>query len=106
VIVHVLRIWRHYLVGRKFELKIDHHGFQHIFMQSNLNARQRRWSELLSEYDFDISYIKGTINRVEDALSCRPIYFLDFSLKTNLRENILKLQLEDEWYKEVVGIRK
>jgi hypothetical protein len=33
-------------------------------MQSDLNARQRRWSELLSEYDFEITYIKGTVNRV------------------------------------------
>jgi hypothetical protein len=74
VIVHALRIWRHYLVGRKFELKTDHHGLQHIFMQSNLNARQRRWSKLLSEYDFDISYIKGTINRVVDALSAGHVF--------------------------------
>jgi hypothetical protein len=72
------------LVGRKFELKTNHHGLQHIFTQSNLNARQRRWSELLSEYDFDISYIKGTINRVVDALSHRPHIFSIFPLKTNL----------------------
>jgi hypothetical protein len=58
-IVYALKVWRHYLVGRKFELKTDHCGLQHIFTQSDLNARQRRWSELLSEYDFEISYIKG-----------------------------------------------
>ena len=68
-IVHALRLWRHYLVGKKFELKTDHRGLQHIFTQSDLNARQRRWSELLSEYDFDITYIKGTLNKVVDALS-------------------------------------
>jgi hypothetical protein len=43
-IVHSLQLWHHYLVGRKFELKTDHRGLQHIFSQSNLNARQRRWS--------------------------------------------------------------
>jgi hypothetical protein len=61
-IVYALKVWRHYLVGRKFELKTDHCGLQHIFTQSDLNAQQRRWSELLSEYDFEISYIKGTVN--------------------------------------------
>ena len=38
-IVHSLRLWHHYLVGRKFELKTDHKGFQHTFCQSDLNAR-------------------------------------------------------------------
>jgi hypothetical protein len=68
-IVYALKVWRHYLVGRKFEIKMDHCGLQHIFMQINLNTQQRRWSELLSEYDFEITYIKGTVNRVADALS-------------------------------------
>ena len=74
-IVYALKVWRHYLVGRKFELKTDHLGLQHIFTQSDLNARQRRWSELLSEYDFEISYIKRTMNRIADALSRRPRIF-------------------------------
>jgi hypothetical protein len=65
-------VWRHYLIGWKFELKIDHRGLKHIITQSDLNVRQRRWSELLGEYDFEITYIEGTINIVEDALSQRP----------------------------------
>jgi hypothetical protein len=100
-IVYALKVWRHYLVGRKFELKTDHCGLQHIFTQSDLNARQRRWSELLSEYDFEISYIKGTVNRVADALSRRPRIFSVLPLQTNLREKILTLQRNDDWYKEV-----
>ena len=48
-IVYALKVWRHYLIGQKFELKTDHCGLQHIFTQSDLNARQRRWSELRSE---------------------------------------------------------
>ena len=61
-IVYALKVWRHYLIGRKFELKTDHCGLQHIFTQSDLNARQQRWSELLSEYDFEITYINETVN--------------------------------------------
>jgi hypothetical protein len=70
-------------------------------MQSDLNARQRRWSELLIEYDFEITYIKGTVNRVVDALSRRPHIFSVLPLQTNLREKILTLQHDDNWYKEV-----
>jgi hypothetical protein len=80
---------------------MDHCGLQHIFTQSDLNARQRRWSELLSEYDFEITYIKGTMNRVDDALSRRPRIFSVMPLQMNLCENILTLQCDDDWYKEV-----
>jgi hypothetical protein len=74
-IIYSLKVWRHYLFGQKFELKTDHCGLQHIFMQSNLNTRQRCWSEFYREYNFEITYIKGIVNRVADALSQRPHIF-------------------------------
>jgi hypothetical protein len=49
-------------VGRNFELKTDHQSLKHLFTQRDLNAKQRRWSEFMSEYDFGISYIKGKEN--------------------------------------------
>jgi hypothetical protein len=100
-IVYALRVWRHYLIGWKFELKTDHCGLQHIFTQRDLNVRQQRWLEFLREYDFEITYIKGTMNRVVDALSRRPHIFLVMPLQMNLHENILTLQRNDDWYKEV-----
>jgi hypothetical protein len=80
---------------------MDHYGLQHIFTQRDLNAQQQRWLELLSEYDFEISYIKGIVNRVTDQLSRRPHIFLVLPLHMNLCENILTLQCENDWYKEV-----
>jgi hypothetical protein len=77
-IVYALKVWRHYLLVRKFELKTDHCGLQHIFTQSDLNAQQRRWSEFLSEYDFEITYIKGIMNRVAYELNWRPQIFSVF----------------------------
>jgi hypothetical protein len=56
---------------------------------------------LLSEYDFKITYIKGTVNQVVDALSQRPCIFSMLPLQTNLHEKILTLQRDDDWYKEV-----
>jgi hypothetical protein len=45
--------------GKKFELRTDHSGLKYLFGQPTLNARQIRWLEFLSEYDFDINHIKG-----------------------------------------------
>jgi hypothetical protein len=100
-ILYALRVWRHYLIGLKFKLKMDHFGLQHIFTQRDLNARQQRWSELLSKYDFEITYTKGTMNRVMDALSRRPHIFLVMPLQMTVHEKILTLQHDDDWYKEV-----
>jgi hypothetical protein len=51
-IVHALKIWRHYLLGRRFVLMTDHCGLRYLFDQPNLNARQARWMALLSEFNF------------------------------------------------------
>jgi hypothetical protein len=68
-VVHALRKWRHYLMGKKFELRIDHNSLKYLFDQPTLNARQIRWLEFLCEYDFDIKYIKGKDNKVADAIN-------------------------------------
>jgi hypothetical protein len=70
-IVHVLKVWRHYPAERKFELRTDHYGLKHLFGKPTLNVGKTRWLEFLSEYDFEIKYIKGKENRVVDALSKR-----------------------------------
>jgi hypothetical protein len=93
-----LKLWRHYLVGRNFELKMDHQSLKHLFTKRDLNARQRRWSEFMIEYDFGISYIKGKENVVADALSRRPRIFSLVTLKVNLREHVLTQLLGDSWY--------
>jgi hypothetical protein len=81
VVMLALKLWRHYLVGRNFELKTNHQSLKHLFTQRDLNARKRRWSEFMSEYDFGISYIKGKENVATDALSRRPHVFLLGTLK-------------------------
>ena len=68
-IVHALNMWRHYLMGRRFELRTDHCGLKYLFDQPILNARQARWLEFLCEFDFEIKHIKGKENKVADALS-------------------------------------
>jgi hypothetical protein len=70
-IVHALRMWRHYLMGKKFELRTDHIGLKYLFEKLTLNVRKTRWLEFLSEYDFDTKHIKGKETKVADALSGR-----------------------------------
>ncbi|GJV35416.1 putative reverse transcriptase domain-containing protein [Tanacetum coccineum] len=68
-VVFALKIWRHYLYGTKCTVFTDHKSLQHILDQKELNMRQRRWLELLSDYDCDIRYHPGKANVIADALS-------------------------------------
>ncbi|GKC76544.1 putative reverse transcriptase domain-containing protein [Tanacetum coccineum] len=68
-VVFALKMWRHYLYGTKCIVFTDHKSLQHILDQKELNMRQRRWLELLSDYDCEIRYHPGKANVVADALS-------------------------------------
>ncbi|GJT49105.1 putative reverse transcriptase domain-containing protein [Tanacetum coccineum] len=59
-VVFALKIWRHYLYGTKSVIYTDHKSLQYIFDQKDLNMRQRRWIELLSDYECEIKYHPGT----------------------------------------------
>jgi hypothetical protein len=58
-IIHNLKMWSHYLLGRRFVLKTGHSGLRYLFDQPKLNAIQARWMDLLSEFDFESNHIKG-----------------------------------------------
>ncbi|GJZ81018.1 putative reverse transcriptase domain-containing protein [Tanacetum coccineum] len=55
-ILFALKMWRHYLYDTKCVVFTDHKSLQHIVDQKELNMRQRRWLELLSDYDCEIRY--------------------------------------------------
>ena len=71
VVVFVLKLWRHYLYGVHCEIFTYHRSLQYIFSQRDLNLRQRRWLELLKDYDVTILYHLGKANVVADALSSK-----------------------------------
>nr|GEV16761.1 putative reverse transcriptase domain-containing protein [Tanacetum cinerariifolium] len=68
-VVFALKMWRHYLYGTKCVVFTDHKSLKHILDQKELNMRQRRWLELLCDYDCEICYHPGKENMVADALS-------------------------------------
>ncbi|WVZ89999.1 hypothetical protein U9M48_036337, partial [Paspalum notatum var. saurae] len=61
-VVHALKIWRHYLFGNRCEIYTDHKSLNYIFTQNELNMWQRRWLELIKDYDLEIHYHPGKAN--------------------------------------------
>ncbi|GJX14936.1 putative reverse transcriptase domain-containing protein [Tanacetum coccineum] len=91
---------RHYLYGTKCIVFTDHKSLQHILDQKELNRRQRRWLELLSDYDCELRYHPGKANVVADALSqksrSKPLRVRAFvmTIGLNLPVQILNAQVE------------
>lgn len=50
-IVFSLKIWRHYLYGVNFKIYTDHQSLKYLYTQSDLNTRQQRWLDLMTDYD-------------------------------------------------------
>ncbi|GJS93445.1 hypothetical protein Tco_0800413 [Tanacetum coccineum] len=99
-VVFALRLLRHYLYGTKCVVFTDHKSLQYILNQKELNMRQRRWIELLSDYDCEIRYHPGKVNVVADALSrkerIKPLRVrpLVMTVHNNLPKQILDTQKE------------
>ena len=68
-VVNVLKIWRHYLLGNVCQIYTDHKSLKYIFTQSELNMRQRRWLELIKDYNLEVHNPLGKANVVADVLS-------------------------------------
>ena len=68
-VVFALKIWRHYLYGEKCRIYTNHKSLKYLLTQKELNLRQRRWLELLEDYDCIIDYYPGKANVVANALS-------------------------------------
>ena len=72
-IVFALKIWRHYFYGEKCFIYIDHKSLKYLPSQRELNLRQRRWMELIKDYDCVIDYYPRKANVVVDALSRKSV---------------------------------
>jgi hypothetical protein len=129
-VVHAFKIWRHYIIGKRCEVYSDHKSLKYIFTQPDLNLRQRRWLELIKDYDLCINYHPDKANVVADALSrrsylnmlttrellpefCKEFEKLNLGWVSNteviemevdsmLEQNIRKGQLEDAKIQEII----
>ncbi|WRX24310.1 Reverse transcriptase domain - like 10 [Theobroma cacao] len=91
-VVFALKIWRHYLYGERYRIFIDHKSLKYLLTQKELNLRQRRWLELIKDYDLVIDYHSRKANVVVDALS----------RKSSSSLAIRELQKSDDWLKQEV----
>nr|GEW49413.1 reverse transcriptase domain-containing protein [Tanacetum cinerariifolium] len=95
-VVVALKLWRHYLYCMKCVVFTDQKSLQHILDQKELNMRQRRWLELLSDYGCEIRYHTGKANVVADALSQKEMI-------KPLRGTATMEKLTRQYLKEVVS---
>jgi hypothetical protein len=90
-VVFALRVWRHYLYGTQVQIFTDHKFLKYLMSQKELNMRQRRWVELIKDYDCIIDYHPGKANVVADALSRKGKAVMnDMELKEH--ESIVELK--------------
>jgi hypothetical protein len=73
-VVMPLRTWCHYLLGNVVHIYTDHKSLKYIFTQPDLNMRQRRWLELIKDYELEVHYHSGKSNVVAEALSHNAHY--------------------------------
>ena len=111
-VVFALKIWRHYLYGEKCRVYTDHKSLKYLMSQKDLNLRQRRWLELLKDYELVIDYHSGKANVVADALSRKLLFALrvmntqlkvsdDGSILAELRARPMFLQEISETQKNI-----
>jgi hypothetical protein len=103
-IVHALKMWRHYLLGRIFELSTNHCGLKYLFGQQTLNFKKSTWLEFLKEYDFNIKHIGGKENKVSDTLSRRVHEMHATTIimyKSDLKDKILEVAKYNQRYVDI-----
>ena len=101
-IVFALKIWRHYLYGEKCFIYTDHKSLKYLPSQRELNLRQRRWMELIKDYDCEIDYHPRKANVVADALSIKSVQTLR-ALNAYLFNRVLEAQKNDEKMAAIVN---
>nr|GEX67053.1 retrotransposon protein, putative, Ty3-gypsy subclass [Tanacetum cinerariifolium] len=93
-VVFALKIWRHYLYRETCDIFIDHKSLKYIFTQKELNMRQRRWLELLKDYDTNIQYHPGKANVVANALSRKSGMLANLSIEPEIIKDLERMDIE------------
>ncbi|KAL4030335.1 hypothetical protein IC575_008571 [Cucumis melo] len=96
-VIFALKIWRHYLYGEKIQIYTDHKSLKYFFTQKELNMRQRRWLELVKDYDCEILY-----HLAEIAVSVGEVtaQLAQLSVQPTLRQKIIAAQWNDPYLAE------
>ena len=99
-ILHALKKWRTYLMGRHFKVKIDHDSLKHFLEQRLSSKEQQKWVKKMLGYDFEIIHKKGKLNVVADALSRKHEEVEALLCSISIIQLDLITKARDEWKKE------
>ena len=88
-IVFALKIWWHYLYGERCYIFTDHKSLKYLPTKKELNLRQRRWMELINDYNCVIDYHPGKANVVADALSQKTLAGMKWHVSYRVKKYIL-----------------
>nr|GEW64174.1 putative reverse transcriptase domain-containing protein [Tanacetum cinerariifolium] len=93
-VVFALKIWRHYLYEETCDIFTDHKSLKYIFTQKELNMRQRRWLELLKDYDTNIQYHPEKANVVADVLSRKSGMLANLQIEPEIIKDLECMDIE------------
>ena len=105
-VIHALKMWRHYIMARKFLLLTNNSWVKYLFNQLDLNARQARWLAFLSEFDFEVRHIKGKENKVAYTLSRRVHDLFEINIsreESDLEQRIRMAGINDINYTKMMA---
>ena len=90
------------MLGNKVHIFTDHKSLKYIFTQSELNMRQRRWLELIKDYNLEVHYHPGNPNVVADALSRKSHQVEEESLSLNHSEVLAHIALVSDLLEQII----
>jgi hypothetical protein len=96
-ILHALKKWRPYLIGRHFKVKTDHDSLKYFLEQRLSSEEQQKWVTKILGYDFEIVYKKGKQNVVADALSRKDEDVEAFLYAIAIIQPDWIIEARDEW---------
>jgi hypothetical protein len=102
--VHALHNFRHYLLGKHFNMFIDHSTLKYLVSKPVLGGRICRWLLLFQEFDFEVIVKLGKLNAGPYHLSS----VTNGDEPTNLEDSfpdaqLFSIQITDEYFTHIIG---
>ena len=96
-ILHALKKWRPYLMGRHFKVKNDHDSLKHFLEQRLSSEEQQKLVTKMLSYDFEIIYKRWKLNVVAYALSRKDEDLEAFLCVISIIQPYLITKAREEW---------